>query len=97
MLGLAVGVLVPVALRRLPTGAVDAVPWLLAAPLLAVGAAYAVRPWGDAAGWAGAWAWPSYLALVPVLGALAVAADPARRRASGWRPFRRSAGRSTNR
>lgn len=97
VLGLVVGVLVPVALRRLPAGAVDAVPWLLAAPLLAVGAAYAVRPWGDAAGWAGAWAWPSYLALVPVLGALAVAADPARRRASGWRPFRRSAGRSTNR
>ena len=66
-------------------------------PLLAVGAAYAVRPWGDPAGWAGALAWPSYLALVPVLGALAMAADSSRRRASGWRPFRRSAGRSTSR
>ena len=35
-----------------------------------MGAAYAVRPWGDPAGWAGALAWPSYLALVPVLATL---------------------------
>ncbi|WP_300402593.1 alpha-(1-_3)-arabinofuranosyltransferase family protein [uncultured Nocardioides sp.] len=94
--GAVLGLLVPVLLRRVPAAA-DALPWVLAGPLLAVGAAYAVRPWGDPAGWAGALAWPSYLALVPVLGALAMAADSSRRRASGWRPFRRSAGRSTSR
>lgn len=96
VLGLLVGTLAPTLLRRVPSGA-EALSWLLAAPLLAVGAAYAVRPWGDADGWAGALAWPSYVALVPVLGALAVAADSSRRRARGWRPFRRSAGRSTSR
>ncbi|MEC9053419.1 MAG: hypothetical protein VX747_13220, partial [Actinomycetota bacterium] len=95
-IGAVLGLLVPVLLRRVPA-APEALPWLLAGPLLAVGAAYAVRPWGDADGWAGALAWPSYLALVPVLGALAMAADSSRRRASGWRPFRRSAGRSTSR
>ena len=94
--GAVLGLLVPVLLRRVPAAA-EALPWVLAGPLLAVGAAYAVRPWGEPAGWAGALAWPSYLALVPVLGALAMAADSSRRRASGWRPFRRSAGRSTSR
>jgi arabinofuranan 3-O-arabinosyltransferase len=75
----------------------DAAPWVLASPLVAVGAAYAVRPWADPDGWAGTLAWPSYLVLVPLVGALVLAGDPGRRRLSGWRPFRRSAGRSTSR
>lgn len=86
----------PVALL-LARRARDAAPWVLSAPLVAVGAAYAVRPWADPDGWAGTLAWPSYLVLVPLVGALVLAGDPGRRRLNGWRPIRRSAGRSTSR
>ena len=79
-----------IAARRAP----EVLPWVLSAPLLAVGAAYAVRPWGDVDGWAGTWAWPAYLALVPVVGVLALAGE---RRDRGRRAFSRRDGRSTSR
>lgn len=67
--------------------------WVLAVPFLVVGAAYAVRPWGDPSGWAGNWAWTGYLALVPLLGVVAAAgADALRER---W--AKDSAGSSTSR
>ena len=68
--------------------------WLLAAPCLAVGATYAIRPWAGAFGWAGGLAWPSYLMLVPLVGALMAAATGS---ALLPRRLRRSAGRSTTR
>ena len=95
----AVGVAVTVvaALVLLARRVDQVLPWVLAAPLLAVGAAYAVRPRGDPDGWAGTWAWPVYLALVPVVGAVVLAAEPRGRRDRGRRAFRRSVGRSTSR
>ncbi len=48
--------------RRLPAIA----PWLLAATVLPATAAYAVRPWGSDAGWAGDLAWPGYLVVFAV-------------------------------
>lgn len=81
---------VVLAARRAP----EVLPWTLGAPLVAVGAAYAVRPWGDPDGWAGTWAWPAYLALVPVVGVLLLAGE---RRERGRRAFSRRAGRSTRR
>ncbi len=41
--------------------------------VLVAASAYLVRPWGGFSGWAGDFAWPHYLALVPVLGALVLA------------------------
>ncbi len=81
------GVLAGLLLRRRP----EVAPWVVGLPALAASAAYAVRPWGDPAGWAGSWAWPGY-AVVLVLGALLVlVADPSKR------PRTRRAGTSTSR
>ncbi|MDO3395019.1 alpha-(1-_3)-arabinofuranosyltransferase family protein [Nocardioides sp. SOB44] len=71
-------------------------PWVLALPVLPAVAAYAVRPWGDPAGWAAALAWPAYLVVLPVAAVL-FSAGAAPRRRRGWSVFRRSAGRSTSR
>lgn len=38
--------------------------WVGAVVLLVASGAYALRPWTDASGWAGTWAWPHYLVLV---------------------------------
>ena len=46
--------------RRAPESA----PWLLAGLVLPAAIAYALRPWGDAAGWAGGLAWPHYLVVL---------------------------------
>lgn len=75
--------------RRAP----EAGAWWLGAPLVASYAAYALRPWGGAAGWAGQLAWP-HLLVVLCLSAVAawVWLDEERRP----RPSRR-AGRSTTR
>ncbi|GHJ60491.1 hypothetical protein NOK12_30090 [Nocardioides sp. OK12] len=81
-----------VVLRRAPGWE----PWLLALPVLGALSAYAVRPWGDPDGWAGALAWPAYLVVVPVAAVL-FSAGAAPRRRRGWTDFRRSAGRSTSR
>jgi arabinofuranan 3-O-arabinosyltransferase len=67
--------------------------WWLAAPLVATYAAYALRPWGGSAGWAGALAWPQVLVMLSLTAVAAwVWLDEAPRR----RPSRR-AGRSTRR
>lgn len=78
--------------RRAP----DWEPWLLALPAFAAVAAYAARPWGDPAGWAGTLAWPAYLVVLPVAAVL-FSAGAAPRRRRGWTLLRRSAGRSTRR
>ncbi len=61
-------------------------PWLLALPVLAATAAYAVRPWGDQDGWAGELAWPAYLVVLPVAAVL-FSAGAAPRRRKGWTVF----------
>lgn len=71
----------------------EPLPWLLAAPVLVAGVAYALRPWGTAQAWAGSIAWVGYLSLVPLV-ALPVAASISR---SGKVRFSRIAGRSTSR
>lgn len=93
--GLVIGVLVVAAvlvLRGRP-GPEEALPWLLAAPVLLAGLAYALRPWGGDAAWAGTIGWVGYLSLVPLV-ALPVAALAPR---SGKVRFSRIAGRSTHR
>ena len=72
--------------RRHETG-----PWVAGLPALAASAAYAVRPWGDPAGWAGSWAWPGYLVLLALGVVIVLAAEPSKR----WRA--RMAGSSTRR
>ena len=69
-------------------------PWVLAALVLPAVAAYAVRPWGSAAGWAGSLVWPHYLVVV-VCGA--VLAWPAERSLGRPRFLRRMPGFSTRR
>lgn len=81
----------------------DAAPWLLAAPVLAVGVGYALRPWGGVQPWAGTIGWLGYLCLVPLVALpLTLAPDapdvPGRRGRRGRRrSTRRIAGRSTKR
>jgi arabinofuranan 3-O-arabinosyltransferase len=91
--GLAVALVGTAYAMALHHRAPEAGAWWLGAPLVATYAAYAVRPWGGAAGWAGQLAWPQ---LLVVLCLSAVAAwvwlDDERR----GRPSR-SAGRSTTR
>ncbi|MEV5003077.1 alpha-(1-_3)-arabinofuranosyltransferase domain-containing protein [Nocardioides sp. LML1-1-1.1] len=94
-LGLVLGVVVVVgtlAARRVPR-LEEPLPWLLAAPVLVAGLAYALRPWASPDGWAGNLAWVGYLSLVPLV-ALPVAALASR---SGKVRFSRIAGRSTKR
>jgi arabinofuranan 3-O-arabinosyltransferase len=76
--------------RRLP----EAAWWVLAGFTTVASLAYILRPWGSAAGWAGALAWPHYLVLVPLAGAFVLSSarsvEPPKR-------LRRIAGRSTSR
>jgi arabinofuranan 3-O-arabinosyltransferase len=72
----------------------EAVWWVLAGVMPVASLAYLVRPWGSAAGWAGALAWPHYLVLVPLAGALALSSA---RSVAPPRRLRRIAGRSTSR
>ncbi|WP_341927941.1 alpha-(1-_3)-arabinofuranosyltransferase family protein [Nocardioides psychrotolerans] len=88
LVGIAVGGLL-VALRRF-----EAREWLIAVPAVVVGAAYAVRPWGDTSGWAGSDAWTAYAMVVPLVGLLLLVALDER---SGTRRLSRRAGRSTRR
>lgn len=85
-----VGVAGAVALHR---RAPQAGAWWLGAPLVASYTAYALRPWGGSAGWAGQLAWPH---LLVVLSVSAVAAWVWLDEDGPVRPSRR-AGRSTTR
>jgi arabinofuranan 3-O-arabinosyltransferase len=76
--------------RRAPVSG----PWVLAAAVLPAAVAYAVRPWGGSAGWAGTLEWPHYLVLVTCA---ALFGWPAERSPSRPRPFRRIPGFSTRR
>ncbi|GAB3997514.1 alpha-(1-_3)-arabinofuranosyltransferase domain-containing protein [Nocardioides marmoraquaticus] len=89
--GLALAVPVALVARRLP----QAGAYGVAGTVLVAGAAYLVRPWTDPAGWAGELAWPAYLALAPVLVALALAGERSTRRPG--QPRNRMAGSSTRR
>ncbi|MDP3890669.1 MAG: alpha-(1-_3)-arabinofuranosyltransferase family protein [Nocardioides sp.] len=82
-------VILLVALRRS-----EARDWVVAAPAVVVGAAYAVRPWGSTSGWAGSDAWTAYAMVVPLVGLLLLLAFDER---SGTSRLRRRAGRSTRR
>jgi arabinofuranan 3-O-arabinosyltransferase len=72
----------------------EAAAWLLAGAVLLAAGAYAFRPWGDSAGWAGSLRWPHYLALVSLAGALLMVLED-RPRMPGR--LRRMLGRSTTR
>ncbi|WP_435741479.1 alpha-(1-_3)-arabinofuranosyltransferase domain-containing protein [Nocardioides sp. SYSU DS0663] len=71
----------------------EVAPWVMALPVVVASLAYAVQPWGSAAGWAGEQAWVGYLLVVPVAAVAAAAGD----RRSGARRNSRMAGRSTRR
>jgi arabinofuranan 3-O-arabinosyltransferase len=56
----------------------DSAAWLLSSLLLPAVAAYALRPWGGATGWAGSYEWPHYLVVVvcaALVGSLAADRD----------------------
>jgi arabinofuranan 3-O-arabinosyltransferase len=75
--------------RRIPMAGA----WFLGVPLVAAFAAYALRPWGGAAGWAGQLAWPQVLVVLSLSSVAGwIWLDEERRD----RPSRR-AGRSTSR
>jgi arabinofuranan 3-O-arabinosyltransferase len=87
----AVTLVVGVLLRRSDE---DAVAWGLGGAVLVSAAAYGIRPWGGFDGWAGGLAWPHYLVLVSLAGAVLLALDvPPRTRGR----LRRMAGRSSTR
>ncbi len=94
--GVAVAVVAGAAAWALDRWLAEAAPMLVALPCLVATLPYLLTPWGSADGWAGNSAWPHYLALVPLVGVLVLAAEPRRTR-GGRRFFRRSAGRSTSR
>lgn len=52
----------------------DVAPWLLAGCCLVAALGYFVHPWADPGGWAGDEAWPHYVALVPVVASVVLAA-----------------------
>lgn len=70
----------------------DVLAWCLGGLLLLSSSGYFLRPWGDPSGWAGAWAWPHYLVLVALSGAVGAVAEVRRPRS-----FRRMQGSSTTR
>jgi arabinofuranan 3-O-arabinosyltransferase len=72
--GLVLAGAVFVAVAALRTWLPDAAPWVLAAGCLAAAAGYYLNPWTDPTGWAGDETWPHYLALVPVLASVVLAA-----------------------
>jgi arabinofuranan 3-O-arabinosyltransferase len=80
LVGVAAG---PPLLHRLGDSGV----WILSGTALLAATAYAMRPWADAAGWAGSWAWPHYLVLaVLCMGLAATVRRPgpvSRRRMNG--------------
>ena len=80
--------------RRAP----EAGPWVLPAVVLAAAAAYAVRPWGDSAGWAGGLGWPHYLVVLACCLPFGWLGERrARPTRGGGSRLRRIAGRSTSR
>lgn len=92
--GAGVAVATLVAVWSLPGRARPLVPWLLGGCVFVATLAYAVRPWGSSAGWAGDLAWPDYLVLVSLVGVLVLAGAGDRRLP---RLRQRIAGRSTRR
>ncbi|MBM7515260.1 alpha-(1-_3)-arabinofuranosyltransferase domain-containing protein [Nocardioides nitrophenolicus] len=91
--GLLVGIATTTAALLLRRRQPEAVPWLLAVPVLVTALGYVTGPIGSGAGWAGERAWLGYLPLVPLV-SLAVV-DASRR--SGKSRLSRIAGRSTSR
>ena len=88
-LGVSAFVLGSVLTRRIPGSG----PWVMAAAVLPAAAAYVLRPWGAAEGWAGGLAWPHYLVVLACGLLFGWLADGS----SGRRPrsFRRIPGFST--
>jgi arabinofuranan 3-O-arabinosyltransferase len=78
-IGVGVAVAVVAVERLLARRAPDAVPWLLACPVLVAALVYALMPWGSAAGWAGNIAWVGYLSLVPLVAVVVSSARPSGR------------------
>ncbi|WP_370290884.1 alpha-(1-_3)-arabinofuranosyltransferase family protein [Nocardioides sp.] len=88
LLAAVVGAAITLARRRSLSD--DALPWLLALPVLLAGLVYSLRPWASPDGWAGQIVWVGHLALVPLV-ALPIL------RAGHRRSLRRMVGRSTRR